>query len=87
MTGSAFRCGTLWLNTIVFKGRRVWEEGREIFSPTARKWVKTLNSVDYLAGFKSVAGDTLETFRQNQRSKCSLFGVPKGSKSMAGAIL
>ena len=27
MTGSALRRGTFWLNTIVSKGRRVWEEG------------------------------------------------------------
>ena len=29
MTGSALRRGTLWLNTILSKGRRVWEEGGE----------------------------------------------------------
>ena len=33
MTGSAFRCWTLWLNTIISKGRRVWEEGGEISRP------------------------------------------------------
>ena len=27
MTGSALRRGTFWLNTIVSKGGRVWEEG------------------------------------------------------------
>ena len=60
MTGSALRCWTLWLNTIVVsKGRRVWEEGGERFSPGGRKLVKTWNSVDYPRGSKSVAGAIL----------------------------
>ena len=59
MTGSSFRCWTLWLNTIVSKGRRVWEEAGERFPPGGRNSVKTWNTVDYLAGSKSVAGAIL----------------------------
>ena len=40
MTGSAFRCWTLWLNTIVSKGRRVWEEGGEKSPPMEHAWFK-----------------------------------------------
>ena len=89
MTGSALRRGTFWLNTIVSKGRRVWEEGGEIFSPIGSNWVTEWNAVDFPGGSKSVAGMryTLETFRGNKGPKCSFFGVPKGFKSMAGAIL
>ena len=56
MTGSAFRCGTSWLNTIVSKGRRVWEEGCEISPQVGRNWVTEWNAVVYPRGSKSVAG-------------------------------
>ena len=59
MTGSAFRCGTSWLNTIVSKGMRVWEEGGERFSQIGRNWVTEQNSVDLPRGSKSVAGAIL----------------------------
>ena len=56
MTGSAFRYWSLWLNTIVSKGRRVWEEGGEKSPPIGR-------ALEYRrffgGGSKSVAGAIL----------------------------
>ena len=59
MTGSAFRCWTLWLNTIASKGRRVWEEGGEKFSPIGRNWV-TLG-IQEMTGSAGTAVDVLVT--------------------------
>ena len=73
------------MNAIVSKGRRVWEEGGEKFFRVGLFRAFGGIAEIFLEALK-VWRYTLETFRGIKSPGCSFFGVPKGFKSMAGAI-